>query len=168
MTDYLVSPLKCLTSQTYCNSSHCTLVSILIMIPVRFGASSQGLDSVLYPNEVFARRDTKCRPRKRIQMELWHQTQYGEGQDSQLEGLVGTPARSALAHVESQQSVLLSWIIHVQVVLYSALMPSQLSHQNLLRMYWIILHICTRSSLLELPIHKLMYVKTSSLLQTLE
>lgn len=60
MTDYLVSVPLCVNSQACCKSSHSTVVSILIKIPVRFDPSSYGLR----PNEVFARRDTKCRPSK--------------------------------------------------------------------------------------------------------
>lgn len=68
-------------------------------------------------------------------MESWHQTQYGEGQDSQLEGFAGTPARSKLDHKESRRSPLVSWMIHAQeagqVGLSSVLMSSQLLHQKL-------------------------------------
>lgn len=75
MSDYLVSPLERLTSQTDCcliNSPH-TPVGILTVIPARFGASSYGLNSLLYPykmGEMFARRDTKWLTGKWIQMEL--------------------------------------------------------------------------------------------------
>lgn len=109
MTDYLVSPLECFNSLTYCNHRLC------------WRPDHDPPHHALFPHKAHMGwilsciqiKWVKCLPAGKqngclknvIQMELWHQTQYGEGQDSRLEGLVGTLARSALDHKESQRSV---------------------------------------------------------------
>lgn len=124
MTDYLASVPLCATSQAYCNSSHSTVVSILIKIPVRFDQAHKW--SVRQEGYKMSALKNGSRWTRDIKLSMLRD------EFPQLEGLVGTRARSASDHVESQQSLLRSWIIYVQVVLYSALMPSQLAHPKLI------------------------------------